>query len=136
MKELRVDATIENIETVIEFVNKQLEKLHCSPRIRHQIDVAVDELFSNIALYAYPRSQKGTVTIQIAVIEAPCSVSICFIDNGVPFNPFAKKEPNVMLSLEERPIGGLGIYIVKKSMDSVSYEYKNGQNIVQIQKKI
>lgn len=135
MKELCVDAAIENIEMVTEFVNKQLEKLHCLPRIQHQIDVAVDELFSNIALYAY-RSQKGKVTVQVEVIENPLCVNICFIDNGVPFNPLAKENPDIMLSLEERPIGGLGIYIVKKSMDSVSYAYKDGQNIVQIQKRL
>lgn len=135
MKELTIDATIESIPAVTEFVDEQLEKYGCSPKAQAQIDVAIDELFSNIVHYAY-HPEIGPATVRVEVIEEPLSVIITFIDHGVPYDPLAKADPDVTLPAEERQIGGLGIYIVKKSMDEVTYEYKNGQNILRIRKKI
>lgn len=135
MKELTVDAAVENIEVVTDFVNEELEKLDCPVKARRQIDVAIDELFGNIARYAYS-PDVGKATVRFAVEEDPLEVTITFIDNGVPFNPLEKSNPDTHLSAEERPIGGLGIFLVKKSMDMVEYEYKNGQNILKIKKNI
>ena len=135
MKELTVNAAVENIEVVTDFVNEELEKLDCPVKARRQIDVAIDELFGNIARYAYS-PDVGKATVRFSVEENPLEVTITFIDNGIPFNPLEKSNPDTHLSAEERPIGGLGIFLVKKSMDMVEYEYKNGQNILKIKKNI
>ncbi len=135
MKELNISATIENIAAVTAFVDEQLEELDCPMRTQLQVDVAIDELFGNIAHYAY-NPEVGAATVRVEVTDKPLSVVITFIDNGVPYDPLAKADPDVTLSAEERQIGGLGIYMVKKSMDDVSYEYKNGQNILRIKKHI
>lgn len=135
MKELTIDATVENIETVTEFVNKQLEAFDCPLKAQMQIDIAIDELFGNIAHYAY-NPEIGKATVRVEVTECPLSVVITFIDNGVPYDPLAKDDPDTTLSAEEREIGGLGIFMVKKTMDKIAYEYKDGMNILTLVKKI
>ena len=135
MKELTLAATVENIETVTEFVNAQLELLDCPIKAQMQIDIAIDELFGNIAHYAY-NTEVGSATVRVEVSEAPLAVIITFIDNGVPYDPLGKDDPDITLSAEEREIGGLGIYMVRKSMDEITYEYKDGQNILKIKKNI
>lgn len=135
MKELTVDATIENIEKVTDFVNEELEKLDCPMKAQIQIDVAIDELFGNIAHYAY-NPEVGPATIRVEVIQDPMAAILTFIDHGIPYDPLAKEDPDIKLSAEERNIGGLGIYMVKKSMDEITYEYKDGQNILRIKKNI
>ena len=133
MKELTIEAKTSNIEVVTDFVNEQLEALGCPMKAQMQIDIAIDELFSNIAHYAY-NPEIGQATVRVEVIEDPLAVTITFIDNGVPYDPLAKADPDTTLSAEEREIGGLGIYMVKKSMDDVTYEYRDGQNILKIKK--
>ena len=135
MKELTIAAKIENIEAVTDFVNEQLEALDCPMKAQMQIDIAIDELFGNIAHYAY-NPEIGKATVRVEVIEDPLAVTVTFIDNGVPYDPLAKADPDTTLSAEEREIGGLGIYMVKKSMDEITYEYKDGQNILAIKKKL
>ncbi len=135
IKEMSIDATLENIEKVTDFVNEQLEAYNCPPKALVQIDVAIDELFGNIAYYAYD-PDVGPATVRVEVVEEPLSVIIVFIDNGVPFNPLKSAEPDMNLTAEERELGGLGIYIVKKSMDEITYEYKDGQNILRIKKNM
>ena len=135
MKELTVEAKIENIEAVTDFVNEQLEALDCPIKAQMQIDIAIDELFGNIAHYAY-NPEVGSATVRVEVTEDPLAVVITFIDNGVPYDPLAKADPDTTLSAEEREIGGLGIYMVKKSMDDITYEYKDGQNILKIKKNL
>ena len=135
MKELTLAATVENIETVTEFVNAQLELMNCPIKAQMQIDIAIDELFGNIAHYAY-NTEVGSATVRVEVSEAPLAVIITFIDNGVPYDPLGKDDPDITLSAEERGIGGLGIYMVKQSMDEITYEYKDGQNILKIKKNI
>lgn len=134
MKELTIDATIENIAAVTDFVDGQLEQLGCPVKTQTQLDIAIDELFSNIANYAY-YPEIGTATIRVEVTDDSPAVVITFIDNGVPYNPLAKADPDITLSVEQREIGGLGIYMVKKTMDDISYEYRAGQNILRIKKK-
>ena len=134
MKELYIDAVVENIDVVTDFVNEQLEQYNCPMKAQMQIDIAIDELFGNIAHYAY-NPEIGQATVRVEVLEEPLSVVITFIDNGIPYDPLSKEDPDVSLSAEERQIGGLGIYMVKKSMDEIAYEYKEGQNILSIKKK-
>ena len=111
MKEITLNAVIENIEAVTDFVNVELERLGCPVKAQFQIDVAIDELFGNIAHYAYsPETGKATVRVEV--------------------------EPDTTLSLEDRKEGGLGIFLVKKSMDMVEYKYENGNNILIIKKNL
>ena len=135
MKELNIAATVENIEVVTDFVNEQLEALDCPMKAQMQIDIAIDELFGNIAHYAYS-PEVGDATVCVEVLEDPRAVVITFIDKGVPYDPLAKADPDITLSAEERAIGGLGIFMVKKSMDDITYEYKDGQNILKIKKNL
>ena len=135
MKEMTIDAAVENIPAVTAFVEEQLEQYNCPMKTQMQIDIAIDELFSNIAQYAYTPNT-GKATVRVEVTENPMVVVITFIDNGIPYDPLAKADPNVSLPADEREIGGLGIFMVKKSMDDISYEYKNGQNILTIKKHI
>ena len=100
-----------------------------------QVQIAVEEIFVNLAHYAYG-SEQGTATIRVEVGGDPLQVIITFIDQGVPYDPLKKEDPDISLSAEERQIGGLGIFMVKKSMDDVKYEYKDGKNILTISKKI
>ena len=135
MKELTLDATIENIDVVTDFVNAELEALDCPMKAQTQIDVAIDELFSNIAHYAYG-SEIGTATVCIEFERDPLCAVLTFLDRGKPYDPLQKQDPDVTLAVEDRPIGGLGIFIVKKTMDDISYERRDGQNILTIRKKI
>ena len=135
MKELTITATVENIATVTAFVDEQLEALNCPMKAQMQIDIAIDELFGNIAHYAY-NPDVGEATVRVEVQEDPMAVIITFIDNGVAYDPLKQTAPDTSLSAEDRQIGGLGIFIVKKSMDEISYRYHEGQNILTIVKKI
>jgi anti-sigma regulatory factor (Ser/Thr protein kinase) len=100
-----------------------------------QIAVVIDELFANIAMYAYDGG-KGEAIVGVDVSGEPQVVSITFKDRGKPFDPLAKEDPDVTLSVEERPIGGLGIFMVKKMMDEVIYRYEEGMNVLTVRKKI
>lgn len=135
MKELTIDATVDNISSVTDFVDEQLDTFGCPLKAKMQIDIAIDELFGNIAHYAY-KPDVGPATVRVEVSENPLAVIITFIDHGVQYDPLSAEEPDTTLSAEERRIGGLGIYIVKKSMDEITYEYKDGQNILKIKKNI
>jgi len=135
MKELSIAATVENIEVVTAFVDEELEALGCPMKAQMQIDIAIDELFGNIAHYAY-NPEVGEATVRVEVQENPLSVIITFIDGGVPYDPLAAADPDTSLSAEERAIGGLGIFMVKKSMDEITYRYENGSNILSIRKNL
>ena len=135
MKELTIAAMVENIGTVTDFVDEQLEALDCPVKAQMQIDIAIDELFGNIAHYAY-HPEVGNATVRVEVTEEPLAVIVTFIDKGKPYDPLRVAEPDITLSAEERNLGGLGIYMVKKSMDEITYEYKDGKNILSIKKKL
>lgn len=133
MKELVIEAKKTNLDAVLSFIDEQLGEAECSKKTRMTIDVAVEELFVNISSYAYD-PKIGTAVVQVSVHNEPLSVEITFIDNGKPYDPLAKTDPDVTLDAEHRQIGGLGIFMVKKSMDDVQYEYKDGRNILTIKK--
>ena len=135
MAEITLAATVENIAAATDFVTEQLEILGCPMKVQMQFSIAVDELFGNIAHYAYP-SGSGAVTVQVHAREEGRQVIVTFVDEGVPYNPLAKEDPEIALSAEERPIGGLGIFMVKKSMDDIQYRYEGGKNILSIIKNL
>lgn len=128
--ELVVDAKTEKLDDVLDFIDGFLEECECPMKVMTQINVAAEEIFVNIAHYS------GTEKAHITLTESDGLVSIAFADTGIPYDPLAKPDPDVTLSAEERSIGGLGIYIVKKTMDSVSYEYKDGYNIFIMRKEM
>ena len=133
--EMTVDALIENIPAVTDFINGHLSALGCPPKAQSQIDVAVDEIFGNIAHYAYAPAT-GRATVRVEAAEDPRSVTVIFSDRGRPYDPLAAEDPDVTLSAEERQVGGLGVFMVKRIMDEVKYEYRDGQNILTVRKKI
>lgn len=135
MREMDIAATLENLDIVMAFVDQQLEEVGCSMKAQMQIDIAVEEVYVNIAHYAY-NPEVGGVTIRIQIEEEPLAVILTFIDKGKPYDPLAKEDPDVTLAAEDRQIGGLGIFMVKKSMDNVSYEYNEGRNILTLKKNL
>ena len=135
MKELKIDATIQNLDEVLAFLDGELEAMECGMKEQIQLDVAVEEIFVNIANYAYSPNI-GTATVRVEVMGDPPAVDITFIDGGVPYDPLAKPDPDITLGAEERQIGGLGIFIVKNTMDDMKYEYRDGSNILRLIKNI
>jgi len=135
MSEITIEAKIENLDEVLGFVDGQLEELECPMKAQMQIDVAVEEIFVNIASYAYAPGV-GNAVVRFESSQDPASVTITFIDSGIPYDPVQKDDPDVTLSAEERGIGGLGIYMAKKAMDDMKYVYRDGQNILSISKSI
>ena len=135
MKEIRIEAKVHNLEEVQQFVNEQLIEHGCPAKVRTHISIAVEEIFVNIASYAY-HPEKGKAKVRVEVSGDPVSVTITFVDHGVPYDPLAKDDPDVTLSANERDIGGLGIFMTKNLMDDVSYEYKDGQNILTLKKEL
>ena len=142
MKELSIDVKVENLDTVLEFIEGELDAVPI--KLKTQIAIAVEEIFVNIVNYAYtPVSESnssvgdnvsfGNVIIRIAVGD---EVVIEFEDKGKPYNPLEKEDPDVTLGAEEREIGGLGIFIVKKFMDAVEYRYEDDKNLLTLYKTV
>lgn len=135
MREITVDAVLDQLDGVLAFLNRFLDEISCPFRIRLQLEVAVEELFVNIVSYAY-QPGSGQATIRLGMESEPPAVTVTLTDSGIPYDPMAKPDPDVTLPAEKRQIGGLGIYMVKKTMDAMKYEYRNGQNTVVIKKNL
>ncbi len=135
MTELTLKAVIENIPAATAFIDEQLEALDCAMRAQMQIDVAIDELFCNIARYAYDGGD-GEATVKFDFDPSDRTAMITFEDSGKPFDPLQKADPDVTLAAEDRAIGGLGIFLVKKTMDDMKYRYENGKNVLTLYKHI
>jgi len=136
MNELFVEAKIENMDTVQSFISSRLE--NCPMKVQTQIAIAVDEVFSNIANYAYVSDDTGnpgtgSVVVRVCVGD---EVKIEFEDNGKAYNPLDKEDPDITLGIDEREVGGLGIFMVKNIMDNVRYEHKDGKNILTLWKNL
>ena len=135
MNELHISATVENLETVMEFVEDHLAEYGCPMKTQMQVALAVEEIYVNIAHYAY-HPEVGPATIQVEAHEEPLEIVITFMDNGKPYDPMAKDDPDITLSAEARDIGGMGVFLVKQTMDDVHYEYRDGRNILRISKRL
>lgn len=133
--ELEVEAAVENLDAVQSFIEEQLEAAGCPMKAKMQIGLAAEEIFVNIASYAYTQ-KRGKATVRVEVSGEPVTLTITFMDHGIPYDPLAKTDPDVTLSAAEREIGGLGIFITKKTMDDVSYEYSDGRNILKLKKHL
>ena len=132
---LETDAKVSNLYEALGFVDAHLEEADCPMKAQVQIDTAVEEIFVNVASYAY-EDEKGRITLKMKIGEDPKEAVITIIDSGTPYDPLAKEDPDVTLSAEEREIGGLGVYMTKQFMDEVSYERKDGQNMLTLRKKL
>ena len=134
-KDLDIEAVEDNLDEVMAYVDENLEAVGCSMKAQMQIDIAVEEIFVNICKYAY-HPEKGRAVVRVEVSDDPVQVKITFIDHGKPYDPLLKDDPDVTLSADEREIGGLGIFMVKQTMDAVEYEYKDGSNILTLVKNL
>ncbi len=136
MPERIFPAKLSQLDLVLTFINEELDRSHCSAREKFQLDMAAEEIFVNIAHYAYRPEQSGEATVRIRIGREPLQVTIQFLDNGQPFNPLEQEDVDITLPAEERDVGGLGILMVKKSMDAVEYRYTNGMNILTMKKNL
>lgn len=127
-------AEIAALNEVLAFVEEELELAECPMKYVIALQVSIEEIFVNIARYAY--TDGGEVTIGIEYDADNGAITFRMEDEGVPFNPLAKKDPDITLSAEEREIGGLGIYLMKQTMDEASYSYENGKNILTMVRKL
>ena len=134
-KSITTEAKTENIEQITAFIDREMEKVNCPARQQTQVRMAVDEIVSNIARYAYT-PDTGNVTVRFEYDEADGSLLLTFEDEGIPFDPLQREDPDTTLPAEKRKIGGLGIFLVRKTMDDVSYAREEGKNILRIRKKI
>lgn len=123
------------LDDVLSFTEDQLERASCPPALTMSLTMAIEEMFVNVAHYAYP---DGGGNVQLSIAFAPDSHVITFqlTDSGIPFDPLAQPAPDLSIPAEERPIGGLGIYIMLKVMDAVQYERIEGHNILTMQKTL
>ena len=134
-EELTLDAVDDNLDKVLEFINERLDRLGCDPKIRKHLDVSVEELFVNISHYAY-KPDTGKATIRFEYNADSDTAFITLIDSGIPYDPLKKPDPDLTLSVEERPIGGLGIFMTKHYVDNIRYERDGGKNILTLEKKL
>ena len=133
MREITVNASTDKIGTVTDFVNKVLKEAECPDPDRIQIDIAIDEIFGNIARYAYGPSP-GQASVRVETEADPAGVAITFTDRGIPYNPLTAEAPDTTLPAKKRTAGGLGLFMVRKTMDEISYSYRDSMNILIIRK--
>ncbi len=127
-KEITVKPTDDKVEEVTAFVEGILEENEIPFRLTAQVNIAIDEIFSNIARYS------GADSVTVTCIVTDDEIMLEFKDNGKPYDPTGNTDPDTTLSADEREIGGLGIFMVKKTMDEISYSYSGNRNILTIRK--
>ena len=133
MNQLKTEAKTENLENVNNFLTENL--IGCPMKVLMQTELAVEEIFVNIAHYAY-KDETGEVWVSCELDKEKNLFTIIFEDTGIPFDPLKRDDPDVTASAEERGIGGLGIFLTKKLMDEVRYENRDGKNILTLIKKL
>lgn len=133
MEKITVEAVLENLQTVIDFATEQLEARDCPMKVVMQTELVIEEVFVNIANYAY-HPEIGAATFCMEFEDNPSALLMTFIDGGKPYNPLKKTDPDTTLDINEREIGGLGIFLVKKNVDEIAYEYADGKNILHMKK--
>lgn len=133
MQDLTLQASDDTLYTVLDAIEAHLDRNGCPDSIKTEILISVEEIYVNIAHYAY-EGRPGEATVQMEITQNPGRCRVVFKDRGIPYNPLEKEDPDLQLSAEEREIGGLGIFMVKQYMDQVEYQYKDGCNILAIEK--
>jgi sigma-B regulation protein RsbU (phosphoserine phosphatase) len=112
------------------FVDRVREEYNLPPALAARINLALEEAVCNVIMYAYPEGEKGTAELTLDMVDGRIHATLC--DSGLPFDPLQRPEVNLDVSLEERQIGGLGIHLIKEIMSEVSYEYKDGKNVLKM----
>ena len=135
MKSITVPTIDDDPNPIIEFVDEELSRYDCSSKALYQIEVAIEEIFVNIANYAGLADDDG-VEVRCEVLDNPLRVVLQFLDGGVPFDPLAAEDPDISPEALEAREGGLGIFMVKQMMDEVTYSYENGKNTLTVLKKL
>ena len=131
MDELKVSASVDNLHQIDAFISSRLEKAGCPMKTMMKIEIIVDEICGNIVRYA------GASFIRVSFQRNEENlITLTFTDDGKPYDPLSTEEPDITASIDDRPIGGLGVFIVRNTMDQLSYENKNGQNILTLKKMI
>lgn len=133
-----VKAHMENLETIMDFIDQVLVEEACTEKVMNQIKISVEEIFTNIVSYAYPDQKDGRIEVACELREEnrkKC-LSICFRDWGIPYNPLERPAPDFGIPFEERPIGGLGIHMIRQFMDHMEYLFEDGCNQFLIQKEL
>ena len=133
MEKITIEAATDNLQQVIDFATELLEAHDCPMKVVMQMELVIEEVFVNVSSYAY-RPDVGDVTVCVDFDENPVAVEITFIDGGKHYNPLEKDDPDTTLGIDEREIGGLGIFLVKKNVDETHYEYVDGKNILRVKK--
>ena len=133
MEKITLAATIDNLQQVTDFAAQRLEERDCPLKAAMQLELVIEEVFVNIASYAY-EPDSGDATFCVDFAENPTAVILTFIDGGKPYNPLEKPDPDTSLDADEREIGGLGIFLVKKNVDEISYERTDDKNILRMKK--
>ncbi len=137
MAEMEIDAVKENLKEVFDFVTEEMKKRTTDKKLIRQIKLCVEEIFLNISTYAYhPDIGRARIVVKVEGDPVPIRVYLSFVDSGEPFDPLAEEAPDTESELDERRVGGLGIFLVKNTVDGISYEYNNGQNILTIFKEL
>ena len=131
--ETKLEAVDENLAEVQSFLDARLEAAACTPKVRMQLIVAAEEIFVNIAHYAYA-PETGDVILRVELSDEPPAVTLTFIDQGFPYDPLSRADPDVTLSADERKIGGLGVFLAKRFMDDMDYACRDGCNILTMKK--
>lgn len=134
-KELTVEARDEQLAVVQDYVQELLDSAGVSLKAQMQISIAVEEIFVNISHYAYTPNI-GSATIRIRITENPPELTLVFLDRGIPYDPTKAESPDLSLPADEREVGGLGIFMTKQLVDKVSYEYRDGQNILTLLRRL
>ncbi|ORU00676.1 hypothetical protein D081_0658 [Anaerovibrio sp. JC8] len=134
-KKLVIEATLDNLGKVNDFVEEFLEERSCSSKVKLQMELVVEEIFTNIANYAYGDGI-GKVTIEGSLEDNAAQFRLKFMDKGTPYNPLEQPEPDITAGADDRPVGGLGIFLVKKNVDDITYQHEDGQNILTVVKSL
>lgn len=134
-KEITVAATLENLDKVVCLVEDMLSITSCPAKVKMQIALCLEEVFVNVASYAYD-GEEGSCTIAVSTqyTDTDGMITLEITDDGRPFNPLEKEDPDISLSADDRQVGGLGIYMVKNYMDYKTYHYKNKKNMLRLDK--
>jgi sigma-B regulation protein RsbU (phosphoserine phosphatase) len=135
MDSMTVKATTDELDAVTDFVEEKLVPYECPMRTMLQLRLAIEEIFVNIASYAYS-PEIGEAEVRCEILNDPLRVVIQFLDSGQPFDPLAREDADTSEEALMSREGGLGILLVKNTMDDVQYTYENGKNILTIQKTL
>ena len=130
---IKTEANESNLDKILDYVSAKFEEAGASPKVITELAIAVEEIYINVAHYAY-KPDTGPATVKVDIDKENRVGTVTISDNGKPYNPLEREDPDITASAEDRPIGGLGILMTKKLVDEAEYEYKDNQNVMKLKK--